>query len=305
MVDIRLVSLIKIVEVGSYTKAAAELALSQPAVSQHIRQIEETLGVRIFEHAHNRLTLTAEGEIVVKYARRMVALSSSMRRALKNEREQIHSLTIGITHTAESSAIIEALAAYISGFSRLNIKVLTFTTDNLYNSLKNYELDFAFVEGKASDAALGYMMLDTDCLVLAVPPNHLLASQKIVTIEQLKAERLILRLPNSHTRNLFEAALRSQGLSLDDFYISLEIDSIATIKELIRDGFGVSVLARSACMNEIRKGKLSALSIENLSMMREINIVYRKDFEHQEILQGIVNKYLELQGKNSGSDEGL
>ena len=302
MVDIRLVSLIKIVEVGSYTKAAAELALSQPAVSQHIRQIEDTLGVRIFEHAHNRLTLTAEGEIVVKYARRMIALSSSMRRALKNEREQIHSLTIGITHTAESSAIIEALAAYISGFSGLNIKVLTFTTDNLYNSLKNYELDFAFVEGKTSDAALGYMMLDTDCLVLAVPPNHQLASQKMVTIEQLKAERLILRLPNSHTRNLFEAALRSQGLSLDDFYISLEIDSIATIKELIRDGFGVSVLARSACMNEIRKGKLSALSIENLSMMREINIVYRKDFEHREILQGIVKKYLELQGKNSGSD---
>lgn len=295
MVDVRLISLIKIVETGSYTKAAAELALSQPAVSQHIRQLEDTLGVKIFEHAHNTLTLTEEGKIVVKYARRMAALSNNMRQALKNEKEKIRSLTIGITHTAESSTIIEALAAYISNFGDLNIKVLTFTTDNLYTSLKNYELDFAFVEGKTNDSSLGYMMLDTDCLVLAVPPGHKLSSQSMVTVEQLKAETLILRLQNSNTRNLFEAALRSQGLSIDDFNISMEIDSIATIKELVRDGFGVTVLAKSACMNEVRKGKLSVMTIENLSMMREINIVYRKDFEHQELLHEIVKEYNELQ----------
>ena len=117
----------------------------------------------------------------------------------------------------------------------------------------------------------------------------------MVTVEQLKAETLILRLQNSNTRNLFEAALRSQGLSIDDFNISMEIDSIATIKELVRDGFGVTVLAKSACMNEVRKGKLSVMTIENLSMMREINIVYRKDFEHQELLHEIVKEYNELQ----------
>ena len=235
MVDARLTSLIKIVETGSYTRAAAELSLSQPAVSQHIRQLEDQLGVKLFEHAHNKTTLTAEGEIVVKYARRMAALSHNMRQALKNEREKIRSLTIGITHTAESSTIIEALAAYFNDFEGMNIKVLTFTTDNLYTSLNNYELDFAFVEGKTKDPSLGYMMLDTDSLVLAVPPGHRLASQSMLTIDQLKAERLILRLPNSNTRNLFEAALRSRGLSLDEFNISMEIDSIATIKESAPD----------------------------------------------------------------------
>ena len=111
MVDYRLYSLIKVVENGSYVKAARELSLSQPAVSQHIRQLEESLGVVIFEYAHNRISLTAEGEIVVKYARRMIALSNNLKTALKDEREQIRSLTIGITHTAESSSIIEALAA--------------------------------------------------------------------------------------------------------------------------------------------------------------------------------------------------
>ena len=295
MVDTRLCSLIKIVETGSYTKAAAKLGLSQPAVSQHIRQLEETLGVKIFEHAHKKFQLTPEGEIVVNYARRMVALSNNMELALKNEREKIRSLTLGITHSAESSAILEALAAYFDDRDGMNLKVITSTKDNLYSMLKNYELDFAFVEGKTNDPSLRYMMLDTDCLVLAVPPEHRLARQSMITINQLKQEKLILRLPNSNTRSLFTASLESQNLSIDDFNVAMEIDSIASIKDLIYRGFGVSVLAKSACMDELKKGRLAALTIENLSMIREINIVYPKDYEHTDLLHGIVSKYNEVQ----------
>jgi len=297
MVDTRLRSLIKIVETGSFTKAAEQLSLSQPAVSQHIRQLEDALGVRIFEHAHNKFHLTPQGEIVVKYARQMASLDRKMKQALENEREQIRSLTVGITHTAQSSAIIEALAAYVSKFDGLNLKILTNTTDNLYAMLKSYELDFAFIEGKSSDPSLGYMLLDTDCLVLAVPPSHPLARQSTITIQQLMKERLILRLRGSNTRNLFAASLESQNLSIDDFNIAMEIDSVASIKDLVRRGFGVSVLAKSACMDELRKGKLAVLTIENLSMMREINILYPKNFEHGELLQGIVKKYNEMQRK--------
>ncbi|MBR4331840.1 MAG: LysR family transcriptional regulator [Clostridia bacterium] len=297
MVDYRLLSLLKIVETGSFTKASGQLGLSQPAVSQHIRQLEEYWNVKIFEHAHNRFTLTPEGELIVRYAQRMAALSNNLKQALKNEKEQIHSLTIGITHTAESSAIIEALAAYTNNLDRLNLKILTNTTDNLYTMLRTYELDFAFVEGKIADPAFRYLMLDTDCLVLAVPPTHRLAKQSMISIHQLKEEKLILRLPNSNTRNLFTASLETQGLSIDDFNVTMEIDSIASIKDLIRRGFGVSILARSACMDEIKKEKLVALSVENLSMMREINIVYLKDYEHLDFLNGIVKRYNEMQRK--------
>ncbi|MBQ9686902.1 MAG: LysR family transcriptional regulator [Oscillospiraceae bacterium] len=296
MVDTRLYSLIKIVETGSYTKAAEQLSLSQPAVSQHIRQLENTLNVKIFEHAHNKFHLTPEGEIVVNYARRMIALYNNLEQALKNERERTRSLTVGITHTAESSAIIEALVAYTDSYEGLNIKILTNTTDKLYSMLKNYELDFAFVEGKINDPALSYIMLDTDCLILAVPPDHALARQTMVTISQLRKEKLILRLPNSNTRNLFAASLESQNLSIDDFNITLEIDSISSIKDLIRRGFGVSVLAKSACLDDQRKKQLALLPIENLSMIRETNIVYLKSYEHPELLHGIVSKYNEMQG---------
>ena len=76
----------------------------------------------------------------------------------------------------------------------------------------------------------------------------------------------------------------------------MEINNIATIKDLIRHDFGVSVLAKSACLDELRKNKIVALPIENLSMMREVNIVYSQDFEHFELLRDIVRIYNEARG---------
>jgi DNA-binding transcriptional LysR family regulator len=80
-------------------------------------------------------------------------------------------------------------------------------------------------------------------------------------------------------------------MSLDDFNLILEVDNIATIKDLIRRDIGISILARSACLDELQKGKITVLPIENLSMIREINILYHKDFQHEDILQSIVREY--------------
>ena len=294
MIDVRLYSLMKIVETGSYTKAAEQLNLSQPAVSQHIRQLEENLGVKLLEYSRNRLTLTPEGAIVVKYARRLSALSDNMRRALKNERDQSRSLTVGITHTIQSGSIVEALAACTSSCGRINMRILTNSTENLYTALKNYELDFAFVEGRTADPKLDSIQVDTDCLVLAVSPGHELAGRDMVTIDRLKKEKLILRLPRSNTRDVFEAALEGSGLRIGDFNVIMELDSVANICQLVSDGYGVSVLARSVCLSDVKKGRLAILNIESLSMMRETSLVYRKDFEHPDLLREIVRQYHEI-----------
>ena len=295
MMDTKLMSLLRVTETGSYTRAAESLSLTQPAVSQHIRQLEAEYGVKLFEHSHNRIRLTPKGEEMVKYARRIQAMYTRLEQAMRSDREELHSLTIGITHTAESSAIIEALAVYVRQFDDLTLKIITSTSDKLYGMLKNYELDFAFAEGRFDDDSLRCLMLDTDRLVLVVPPDHALAQSVTVTINQLKKERLILRLPNSNTRNLFSASLESQNLSMADFNVIMEIDSIATIKDLIRRGFGVSVLARSACLEELRKGELAALTVEGLSMMRQIQLVCRRDYEYSDLLDGIAKQYNAMQ----------
>ena len=102
---------------------------------------------------------------------------------------------------------------------------------------------------------------------------------------------MILRLPTSATRMLFESALESSNDSIANINVTLEVDNIATIKDLVRKDLGVSILPRSACLDELRKKKLTALPIENLSMIRETRIVYNKDFTHVDILQEITMLY--------------
>ncbi len=294
LIDQKLISFMKIIDTNSFTKAADALALTQPAVSQHIHNLEEELGVKLFIRSHNQLKLTSNGEIVEKYARRLMAISNNLTQLLNDEKENISSLTVGITHSIESSQIIEALAEYSNQGKGFTMKVITDTVENLHKMLKNYELDFLIINGIIKDPGLNYMTMDTDCLVLAVSPTHRLASQNTVTLDELKKEKLILRLPTSNTTSLFDQALNQNNLSINDFDVVLEMDNIATIKDLIRQNFGVSVLSKSACMDEIRKGKLIGLSIENLSLIREINIIYPKDYENLQTVQDIVELYNRL-----------
>lgn len=284
----------KIVDTNSFTKAADSLALTQPAVSQHIRNLEEELGVKLFIRSHNQLRLTANGKIVDKYARRLLAISNNLIQSLQDEKDNVSSLTVGITHSVESSQIVEALAEYSNQSKGLTIKVVTDTVENLHRMIRNYELDFLIINGKLKDPKLNYMTMDTDCLVLAVSPSHRLATKNTVTLEELKKEKLILRLPTSNTISLFDQALNQNNLSVGDFDVVLEMDNIATIKDLIRQNFGVSVLSKSACMDEIRKGKLIGLPIENLSLIRDINIIYPKDYENLQTIQDIVELYNRL-----------
>lgn len=303
MLDPKLYSLLAVESAGNFTRAAERLSLTQPAVSQHIHALEQDLGVRIFDRVNNAVKLTHEGKIVVKYAKRMIALQENMKSELENEKLQIGSLTVGITHTAESNAIAETLARYAQYHENVTVRLITGTADKLCEKLKNYEIDLAIIDGKKPDPNMRYLMLDTDNLTLIVSPNHRLATRESVTIADLKQERLILRLPHSTTRRLFASALECNGMSLNEFNVVLEMDSIATIKDLIRRDFGVSVLARSACMDEIGKQKLIALPIEGIPMMMETDLVYAPDFDHPGLLKEIMRCYNETQRTNTDPSE--
>lgn len=293
MIDPKLVTLLTVNELNSFTKAAQKLSLTQPAASQHVRQLEKELGVTIFVRGEGNLKLTSEGEIVIKYAKRIVSLYQNLQQSLKDERRHARKITVGITHTSESNIMVEVLAKYSSFSEGTRITIISDAINNLYMKLKTYEIDLAIVEGRITDPNFNSVMLDTDSLILAVSNKNPLSKKSMVTLNELKKENLILRLPDSGTRNLFISHLESNNVSLDEFNVKLEVDNVATIKDLVRRDFGVSILARSACANELKKGKMAGLPIENLSMTREINMVYHKDFEHTDLLQNIMRIYNE------------
>lgn len=293
MIDVRLETLIKVAELKNFTKAAEELNLTQPCVSHHISSLEEELNITIFNRQKNNLILTNEGEIVLKYAKRFQNLSTKLNQELIDYKSNITKLRIGLTHTSESNIMTEVLAKCVNIMSNLTITINTDTIKNLYDKLENYEIDIAIIEGKNSNNNLNSFMLDTDYLVCAMSNNDPLSKNGVITLNELKKEKLILRLPTSATRILFESTLESINESIDEFNIILEVDNIATIKDLVRKNLGISILPKSACMNEVKKKKMTILPIENLSMIRETNIIYPKNFSHIDILKTITKIYQE------------
>ena len=148
-----------------------------------------------------------------------------------------------------------------------------------------YELDLAVMEGALPGEKFSSVLVDTDYLCLITAPVHPFARRQSIKLEELKKERLILRPDKAGTRALFDSYLQSQGESVQSFNIMMELDNVAMIKDLVEQNLGVSIIAKSACREEERSGKLAAVPIENASMSRDIRLIYHSDFGHPEVLE--------------------
>lgn len=201
-------------------------------------------------------------------------------------------ITVGLTPSAESHVMAQVLASCCSDRKDISFTIQTGPVASLFEKLHVGEIDMAVAEGECpADPELTSVLLDTDNLMLAVCPDHPLAGKEAVSLEELKKEDLILRLPDSGTRNLFQSELESQNMSLSDFHVTLQVDNIATIKELIMQHFGVSILARSVCLKEVQSQSLTLLPIQELRMSREIRLVYRKDFRQVDVISELIRIY--------------
>ena len=294
LLDDKLETFIAVCEVKNFTKAGEMLGLTQPAVSQHIKKLEEELDTQIFLRKKGEITLSQEGEIALLYAKRMRALQDKMRDKIKSAKANIRKIRIGITHTQESGYMIEALSKMALAYENLNITFITDTIKNLYAMLENFELDVLIIEEKPSNPDFNFMVLDTDMLTCMVSSQNPLAQKQAITLNELKKQHLILRLPTSATRVKFASSLEAIGESIDNFDVVIEVDSIATIKNLVKKDIGVSILSKGACVKELQKKSLVALPIENLSMTRETTIAYHKTFNHVEIIERIAAAYHDI-----------
>lgn len=293
MIDQKFETFLEVCDSRNFTKAAKKLSLTQPAVSQHIKHLEEELNIKLFNRSENGLDLTPEGKIVLKYVKRIKILHINLHKELLDEKLNIKHLKIGLTPTAESNIITNVLAKYSTVKSNLLISITSDTIKKLYNKLKNYEIDLAIIDGKFQDSELNSILLDTDNLILAVSNSNPLANKQVVTLDELKHEKLILRSIKSGTRELFENHLHSNNESIQSFDVILEVDNIAMIKDLVKNNYGVSILAKSTCNYDEIYNHFKTVTIENLSMIRELNMVYHKDFSHIEILNDIARIYHE------------
>ena len=291
MIDTKYLTFISVAEKENFTSAAYTMGLTQPAVSQHIKALEEEFGVKLFLRDKRHLTLTNPGKILLKYCKRMQNLENDLARKIADSKKGSNSLIVGITHTSESTDTPEILANYSRTHNGSYIKIISDSIKNLYDKLSAYQIDMAIIEGKVNTQKFASILLNTDSIMAIVAKGNPLAKKKVVSLSDLKKEKIILRNVDSGTSTLFETGLTKNDLSLEDLNVFLELDNVAAIKDLVKKGMGLSVLPRSACLEEIRDGSLVALPIENMNMIREISLVYIKGNLEEDFLDAIVDLY--------------
>lgn len=291
MVDPKIRTLLKLEELGSFSKTAQALSLTQPAVSHHIKLLEQEFGIQIFVKGKRKLKPTPEGEVLLKYAHRAIALSDKVHQAIEDCKHAVHTLTVGITPTASDIFVPQVLAAYCHQHPGTHVQIVRGTIKKIDTMLKFYEIDFAIVDGILPGGHYRQVLMGTDHLCLIVSPKHPFAARLSVTLDELQRENLVLRPKSTGTRKLIESYLISNGYNIQNFNVMMEVDSVSTIKEIVEANLGISIISYSVCREEQQQGRLIVRPIENCRMVRQVNMVYPQDFEHPEILQEIQQEY--------------
>lgn len=291
MIDPKVKTFLKLAEIHSYTKTAEAMNLTQPAVSQQIKQLEQQYNIKIFHHTRKTLKLTAEGEVLLRYAKRLNSINTAARQAVEDSKNNMTRFSVGVTTTAADFVVSKIFAEYCNRNPDVHINIITDNIKNIYSALQSYKIDWAIVEGNIPDKHYRSILLDTDYICLVAAKNHPLASLSSVNLSDLKHEKLILRSKSAGTRVLFENYLLLHSETIQNFNIVIETDNIGTIKELVTEGFGISFLAHRACLEELASGKMENVPINNFKLVRETNLVYRDDFSNMQMLHDIQKIY--------------
>jgi len=289
MINDKLNTLIVLAQVKSYTKTAELCHLSQPAVSQHIKALEEMYGIKIFKRVGRNLMLTYEGDVLVRNAKRLIALNRNIEKELNKNKGGINKLDIGITLTAGGYFIPEILNVFKRKYPELRFNFHTDHATNLIERMRLNELDFIIVDGTPQTTEFNVELLVKDELIIIGPKNHPLANKSVVTTEELKKEKFILRHEKANTRLAFENYLLNHLDNIANFDVILEIDNTALIKQLIIAGHGLSVMSRAICEVNLRVGTLKEIKLKDFYLERGIYLVYPNDLKNTDLIKNIIS----------------
>lgn len=285
MLDFRLNSFLTLCQVLNYTKTAEILHITQPAVSQHIRYLEEYYGVKLFLYKGKNLRLTDAGKKLYSFATAMKTSSDKLKTTLKLAEEESSPLKFGTTLTIGEYTMTYVLRKLLSDFPQLSISMEVGNTELLLHKLKEGEIDFALLEGHFDKSQYQAILLSLENFIGICSNNHPFNNRR-VNFDEILNERLILREEGSGTRNIFEQILYEHNYTMEAFKQVVEIGNMETIKSLVKENLGISFMYEAAVKEELNEGSLVRIDLEDLQIKREFNFVFLKDSLHaQEYLK--------------------
>ncbi len=263
MADRRLQVFQTVARLLSFTKAAEELHMTQPAVTFQVRQLEEQYNTRLFDRTHNRISLTDAGRKVYESAIHIFELYAEMDNAVRELTGDVGGvLILGASSTIAEYMLPVLLGDFKKKYPEVSIRLKVSNSDGIVSQVENNTIDLGVVEAPVNNKNLVVEQCRTDELVLIVPPGHELAMRDKVSPKELIDYPFICREEGSGTREVMLDSMSADGGSAGDLNIVMELGSLEAIKGAVEAGMGISVLSSATVVKELKLGTLIAIKLD-------------------------------------------
>ena len=278
-----------VVDKGSFSQAAEELEVSQPAVSFQIRALEDRLGHRLLDRSGRRVRVTEAGEVVYRYARRMIGLEAELEREMGEIGTRISGRLVLGSSTGPGEVLLpRLLGAFHEAHPDVKVSLVVSDTQTVCERVLDDELELGVVGAARAQRGLVFEPFVRDELVAIVPPGHPLAARGSVTLEELAAEPMLIQQEGSGVRSVVESALRENGVRDRDLRVAMELGLQQSVKAAVLDGYGITVISRLAVERELADGSLVALTLEGTGLERSFFAVRHAGRTPKRVTQAFV-----------------
>lgn len=282
-----------VVKSNSFSKAAKKLFITQPAVSNHIKELENQIGLKLIERGKNGITLTREGRLIYKYAEKMEGIAMELEKSIKSMRKELRFfLRIATTPVYSRVIVPSILSEFVRNYPEISIKIDLLNSEDMIKKILSAEIDVAIVANPSLSKKISSIPLIKEELVLIAPLAHPLAKCEAVSLLDVAPYPLILREEGSATRKTVLSAFSAMKISPS---ILLEVKSTEFIKEWVIQGRGLSILIRRAIQGEEER-YLKVIPLKE-KLYLEVCLIFLKSSKFNYAIQRFIEhiRYLQSQ----------
>ena len=270
-----------VVDCRTMHQAAESLYLSQPGISQAIREMENHYQVRLFERYKKKLILTADGEKLLKYCRVLLAEYDSLEQVMKEARE-IPVIRVGATVSVGEEILVPMISAFERECPNIRTEVTVNNTEYVEESILNGRLDVGLIEGQVVSSDVELEPFYQDRMLVVAAPGNPLSDEPEVMPRQLSQFDIITREQGSQARNVLLNMLHEQGI---DVRIKWNCTNVHTIKQAVMAGQGIALLSSLVVDREVAEGTLCVLKVKGLNGRRVIHLAQHREKYRNEAVE--------------------
>jgi DNA-binding transcriptional LysR family regulator len=257
----------------SFSRAAAKVHRTQPAVSQAVRRLEADLGEQLFDRSSKSGTLTDAGKVLHDYGQRLVRLAEETESAMRELRDLQRGRVLIGANEAAVHTLLPLIGRFRQRFPEIAIDVRRVPARQIAVEVQQGSLDFGALTFHPTESGLLELPVGSDELVLLVHPEHVLASRPQVTMEELSSEPVVAHNDPSPAR---ERVLRLFGQRRIALNMVISLPSLDGIKRAVELKLGVALLPRRCAITEIASGRLVGVPVAGISRRRQVTLVCRR-----------------------------